>query len=44
LILSGIPGEREAELAEKARARRLRLAARYRENGWSCLCLDRGSS
>ncbi len=44
LILSGIPGEREAELAEKARGRRLRLAARYRENGWSCLCLDRGSS
>lgn len=44
LILSGIPAEREKELAARARARRLRLLSRYRENAWSCLCLSRASS
>jgi ribosomal protein L11 methyltransferase len=44
LILSGIPAEREAEIARRARGRRLRLTSRYREEDWSCLCLTRGSS
>ena len=44
LILSGIPADRESEMTARMRARRLHLAARYRENGWSCLCLSRASS
>ena len=44
LILSGIPAEREEDVARRARARRLRLLSRYRENAWSCLCLSRASS
>ncbi|MGH9369832.1 MAG: 50S ribosomal protein L11 methyltransferase, partial [Thermoanaerobaculia bacterium] len=44
LIVSGIPADREAELAARARDRRLLLTARYRENDWSCLCLSRASS
>lgn len=44
LILSGIPAEHEEDLAARARARRLRLLSRYRENAWSCLCLSRASS
>ncbi|MGE5278290.1 MAG: 50S ribosomal protein L11 methyltransferase [Acidobacteriota bacterium] len=44
LILSGIPAAREADVASLARARRLRLLSRYRENAWSCLCLSRASS
>jgi ribosomal protein L11 methyltransferase len=44
LILSGIPAEREEEIARRARGRRLRLSSRYREDDWSCLCLTRGSS
>jgi ribosomal protein L11 methyltransferase len=44
VILSGIPSNREEEVAVRARARRLRLCSRYRENAWSCLCLGRASS
>jgi ribosomal protein L11 methyltransferase len=44
LILSGIPAERERAVAARGRSRRLRLAGRYREGAWSCLCLSRGSS
>ena len=44
LVLSGIPIERESAVAVRARARRFRLAGRYREGAWSCLCLSRASS
>jgi ribosomal protein L11 methyltransferase len=44
LILSGIPAQREEDLAARLRSRRLRLVSRYRENAWSCLCLSRASS
>jgi ribosomal protein L11 methyltransferase len=44
LILSGVPASREPQLLDRARARRLRLIARYREKEWSCLCLSRASS
>ncbi len=44
LVLSGIPASREKQLLGRARARRLRLTARYREKEWSCLCLSRVSS
>ncbi len=44
LLISGIPGGREAEVARRARGRRFRLSSRYRENDWSCLCLSRASS
>lgn len=44
LVVSGIPAEREEDLAARLRARRLRLLSRYRENAWSCLCLSRASS
>ncbi len=44
LILSGIPSGRESEIARRLRARRLHLSSRYRESGWSCLCLTRASS
>jgi ribosomal protein L11 methyltransferase len=42
LIVSGIPAEREAEVLDRLRTRRLTLAACRRENGWTCATLARG--
>jgi len=44
LVVSGIPAERENEMARRLRGRRLRLVSRRQENGWICLCLERASS
>jgi ribosomal protein L11 methyltransferase len=42
LIVSGIPAEREAEVVPKLRGRRWTLAGCRRENGWTCVTLERG--
>lgn len=44
LIVSGIPAEREREVARPLRAGRLHLVSRREERGWICLCLERASS
>jgi ribosomal protein L11 methyltransferase len=42
LIVSGIPSEREGEVLSKLRAPRWSLAGCRRENGWTCVTLERG--
>ena len=42
LIVSGIPSEREGEVVSKLRARRWALGGCRRENGWTCVTLERG--
>ena len=42
LIVSGIPEESEEEVLTKLRGRRWALAGRRSENGWVCVCLERG--
>jgi ribosomal protein L11 methyltransferase len=42
LIVSGIPAEREADVLSKLRATRWSLAGCRRENGWTCVTLERG--
>jgi ribosomal protein L11 methylase PrmA len=42
LIVSGIPSEREADVLAKLRAPRWSLAGCRRENGWTCVTLERG--
>jgi ribosomal protein L11 methyltransferase len=42
LIVSGIPAEREPEVVPKLRGRRWTLAGCRRENGWTCVTLERG--
>ncbi|MEO8348186.1 MAG: 50S ribosomal protein L11 methyltransferase [Acidobacteriota bacterium] len=42
LIVSGIPSEREAHVLTKLRAPRWSLAGCRRENGWTCVTLERG--
>jgi ribosomal protein L11 methyltransferase len=41
LIVSGIPAEREPEVVPKLRGRRWTLAGCRRENGWTCVTLER---
>ena len=42
LLVSGIPSEREADVLPKLRAGRWSLAGCRRENGWTCVTLERG--
>jgi ribosomal protein L11 methyltransferase len=42
LVVSGIPSEREGEVLSKLRARRWTLGGCRRENGWTCVTLERG--
>ena len=42
LIVSGIPSEREADVLSRLRAPRWSLAGCRRENGWTCVTLERG--
>ncbi|HEY6066401.1 MAG TPA: 50S ribosomal protein L11 methyltransferase [Thermoanaerobaculia bacterium] len=42
LIVSGIPAEREGEVVPRLRGRRGMLAGCRRENGWTCVTLERG--
>lgn len=42
LIVSGIPSEREGEVLARLRAPRWALAGCRRENGWTCVTLERG--
>jgi ribosomal protein L11 methyltransferase len=42
LIVSGIPAEREADVMPKLRGRQWTLAGCRRENGWTCVTLERG--
>lgn len=42
LIVSGIPTEHEADVLPKLRAPRWSLAGCRRENGWTCVTLERG--
>jgi len=42
LIVSGIPSERESEVLSRLRPRRSTLAGCRRENGWTCVTLERG--
>ncbi len=42
LVVSGIPSEREGEVLPKLRTRRWALGACRRENGWTCVTLERG--
>ena len=42
LVLSGIPGEGEAEVLQRVRPRGWRLAGRRAEKAWVSLCLERG--
>lgn len=42
LIVSGIPSEREGDVLSKLRAPRWSLAGCRRENGWTCVTLERG--
>ena len=42
LIVSGIPSEREGDVLSKLRAPRWALAGCRRENGWTCVTLERG--
>ena len=42
LIVSGIPSERESDVLSKLRAPRWSLAGCRRENGWTCVTLERG--
>jgi ribosomal protein L11 methyltransferase len=42
LIASGIPVEREADVIPRLRGRRWTLAGCRRENGWTCVTLERG--
>lgn len=42
LIVSGIPAEREAGVLTKLRAPRWSLTGCRRENGWTCVTLERG--
>lgn len=41
LIVSGIPGDREADVIRKLRGARWTLAGCRRENGWTCATLER---
>lgn len=43
LILSGIPADRETEVAGRMRSRSFSLSARRAENDWTSLCLERAS-
>ena len=40
-IVSGIPSDREGEVVSKLRARRWTLVGCRRENGWTCVTLER---
>jgi ribosomal protein L11 methyltransferase len=42
LLVSGIPSEREAEVVSKLKPRRWALGGCRRENGWTCVTLERG--
>jgi ribosomal protein L11 methyltransferase len=42
LIVSGIPEEREADVLPKLRGRQWAMAGCRRENGWTCVTLERG--
>ncbi|HZI65504.1 MAG TPA: 50S ribosomal protein L11 methyltransferase, partial [Thermoanaerobaculia bacterium] len=42
LIVSGIPSEAEGDVLAKLRAPRWSLAGCRRENGWTCVTLERG--
>ncbi len=42
LIVSGIPSDREGEVLPKLRGPRWSLAGCRRENGWTCVTLERG--
>lgn len=42
LIVSGIPSDREGDVLSKLRAPRWSLAGCRRENGWTCVTLERG--
>lgn len=42
LIVSGIPAERESMVVSKLRGRHWALAGCRRENGWTCVTLERG--
>jgi ribosomal protein L11 methylase PrmA len=41
LIVSGIPAEREREVVSRLRSSRWAMAACRRENGWTCVTLER---
>ena len=41
LIVSGIPADREAGVVSKLRGRHWALAGCRRENGWTCVTLER---
>ena len=42
LIVSGIPAEREEEVVRQLKGRRWTLSGCRRENGWTCVTLERG--
>jgi ribosomal protein L11 methyltransferase len=42
LLVSGIPSEREGEVISKLKGRRWTLGGCRRQNGWTCVTLERG--
>lgn len=42
LIVSGIPTDREEDVVRRLKGRRFTLAGCRRENGWTCVTLERG--